>query len=81
MLVTGEDPRNVASTSALVSNPTSTPSYVASAMGRSASAAPSTGLGDVIENIADWSVEKREQYVVYVDCFGHWDQQHLHHQC
>ena len=57
--MTQEDLGNVASASALVSNPTSTPSSVTSVVGWSASAAPSTGLGGVTKRVADCSVEQK----------------------
>ena len=57
MLGTRECPRNVASTSSLVSNPTSTPSSAASVMGRSTLVAPSAGLEGVVEHVADYSMD------------------------
>ena len=69
MLVTQEDLGNVASASALVSNHLSTPSSAASVVGVSQS----------VFSTIQW--KKREQYVVYVEWFGHWDQHCLHHQC
>ena len=59
MLVTREDPRNVASASAFVSNPASTPSFATSVVGRSTSTAPSVGLGGVTERVADCSVHNK----------------------
>ena len=79
--MTWEDPRNVALALALVSNPASTPSFGASVVGRSALAAPFIGLEGIAECVSDCSMEKKGQHVVYVEWFGHWDQQHLHHQC
>ena len=43
--------------SALVSNPASTPSSVASVVGGAASNAPYATLGGVIEHVLDYSVE------------------------
>ena len=54
--MTREDPGN-ASTS--LSNPTSTPSFAASVVGRSASTAPSTSLRGVVEHVSDYSVDNK----------------------
>ena len=59
MPVTWEDSGNVASTSALVSNPSSTPSSTTSVVGWSASTTPSAGLEGVAERVADYSMEKK----------------------
>ena len=56
MLVTQEDPGN-ASTS--LSYHASTPSFVASVVGRSASAAPSVGLEGVAKRVADYSMDNK----------------------
>ena len=57
MLVTREDPGNAASTSSLVSNLASTPSYVGYVVGHSALAAPFVGLRGVTKHVANCSVE------------------------
>ena len=59
MLVTREDSENVTSTSALVSNPASTPYSAGFVVGRLASDAPSTSFGGVIEHVADFLVDKK----------------------
>ena len=59
VLVTREDSGNVSSASTLVSNPTSIPSSAAFFVGWPASAAPSTGLGGVVERVVDCLVEKK----------------------
>ena len=81
MLVTWEDLGNAASTSALVSNPASTPSFAISIMGQSALVTPYAGLRGVIESVVNCSVEKKGVVCGVIEWFGHWDQQCLEHHC